>query len=56
MINETHEFVGALPEPEFVTAIERAARGAEEDRQAEAGGAVEGDATPLGSGPGGEHI
>ena len=56
VINETHEFVGALPEPEFVTAIERAARGAEEDRQAEAGGAVEGDATPLGSGPGGEHV
>ena len=56
MINETHEFVGALPEPEFVTAIERAARGAEEDRQAEAGGAVEGDATPLGSGPGGKHV
>lgn len=40
VINETHEFVGALPEPQFVAAVAHAVGGAGEDRQDEAGGTV----------------
>lgn len=45
VINDTHEFVGALPEPAFVAAIARAL-GVNGDASA-AEGAGEGEATPI---------
>jgi hypothetical protein len=45
VINGTHEFVGALPEPHFVAAVARAVAGNGETAPSEA--TVEGEATPL---------
>ncbi|MBI3974808.1 MAG: thioredoxin family protein [Armatimonadetes bacterium] len=45
VINETHEFVGALPEPHFVAAVGRAVAGDGEAAPAE--GPVAGETTPL---------
>jgi hypothetical protein len=54
VINETHEFVGALPEPHFVAAVARAVGGAEDEGGEVSGGGVtpaevtvEGESTPL---------
>ncbi len=45
VINETHEFVGALPEPHFVAAVARALVGSGDAGPAEA--TEEGETTPL---------
>lgn len=52
VINETHEFVGALPEPHFMTAVARAVSGNGDvpGLEAEAGEQGEAAATPLDSG------
>lgn len=49
VINDTHEFVGALPEPHFVNALARAVLGTGAPEAAEAP-AEAGDVTPLDSG------
>ena len=57
VINDTHEFVGALPEPHFIMALARAVTGdgagsAEETAE----GAAEVEATPLDSGLGDDDV
>ncbi len=45
VVNDTHEFVGALPEPHFVASVARALTGDEEGAGEEVG--AEAEATPL---------
>lgn len=45
VINETHEFVGALPEPHFIAAVARAVAG--DGEPSDAGGPIAGETTPL---------
>jgi len=57
VINDTHEFVGALPEPHFITALARAVIGDGAGPLEEtAEGAAEVEATPLDSGLGDDDV
>jgi len=50
VINGTHEFVGALPEPHFVAAVARAVGGEGDEGEVVGGDATpgaEGESTPL---------